>query len=93
MGVSLLGLASNICANSGAIDQATQSISVDWAKCNFLGVDLGRLGVRYANGVCSRWNLDNRLRFVIDSAENCLSKIRDSYPGDVIVSTYNVQLV
>jgi hypothetical protein len=72
MGVSLLGLASNG--------------NVGYTETNFIGVDLSRLGIRYADGVCNRWNLGHCLKFVVDSAEHCLSKIRESYPGDVEVS-------
>lgn len=80
MGVSLLGLASQSKA------RIEESPLVDWEECNFIGVDLSRLGIRYADGVCSRWDLSYRLKFVVDSAEDCLSRIKESYPGDVEVS-------
>lgn len=76
MGVSLLGMASN---HKVGYTEAT-------LQHNFIGVDLSRLGIRYANGICNKWNLRHCLKFVVDSAEQCLSKIRESYPGDVEVS-------
>lgn len=87
MGVSLLGLANQNSFRIESNSSATQHImALDLEKCNFLGVDLSRLGIRYANGVCSRWGLGHHLTFVVDSAESCLSRIRDSYPGNVGVS-------
>lgn len=86
MGVSLLGLAKQSSSRQENNVLATQCMSLDWEKCNFIGVDLSRLGIRYADGVCSRWGLHRQLTFVVDSAESCLSKIRETYPGDVEVS-------
>ena len=77
MGVSLLGLAST----QRIYDR--DELHIDWSKCNFIGVDLSRLAVGYANSVCARWGLENILNFIVDSAENCLVKITASYPGRV----------
>jgi len=78
MGVSVLGLAT--------LDQRSTSagldIQIDRNECNFIGVDLSSLAIRYAQGVRFRWGLGN-LNFVVDSAEECLDRIRESYPGEV----------
>eukprot|EP00804_Cyclotella_cryptica_P010827 CCRYP_008762-RC/>CCRYP_008762-RC protein AED:0.05 eAED:0.05 QI:13/1/1/1/0.75/0.6/5/1609/620 len=83
MGVSLLGLACQETVCDAEDDSDMPDVSFEWEKCNFLGVDLNQIGIRYANGVCRRWGLTNRLKYVVDSAEVCLSKIRGSYPGKV----------
>ncbi len=77
MGVSLLGLASALHFD----DQ--DKMDIDWSECNFVGVDLSSLAIGYANGVCSRWGLENVLTFIVDSAENCLAKLYETYPGTV----------
>jgi SAM-dependent methyltransferase len=76
MGVSLLGLAK--AASEASHDE---EIEIDWNKCNFLGVDLSRLGIRFARGVSKRWKLDN-LKFVVDPAEDCVEHL-SSYPGPI----------
>lgn len=76
MGVSLLGLAT---AASGATND--DEIQIDWNECNFIGVDLSRLGIRFAKGVSERWELDN-LKFVVDPAEECIERL-SSYPGPI----------
>ncbi|KAL7540443.1 hypothetical protein ACHAWF_006681, partial [Thalassiosira exigua] len=83
MGVSLLGLASSSSkGNQPASDKS--GIPITWSNCNFIGVDLGHLGIRYARGVCDRWALGDRLSFVVDSAEECLQNISSgSYPGKI----------
>jgi len=80
MGVSLLGLASSQSINHS-------ELQIDkLPKCNFLGVDLSRLAIGYARGACRRFGLSSDLHFVVDSAENCLRHISESYPGDVALS-------
>ena len=86
MGVSLLGLASQMKAQYIKNNSCAEMLSLDLEKHNFIGVDLSRLGIRYADGVCTRWGLDGQLHFIVDSAEACLCEIRESYPGDVVVS-------
>lgn len=76
MGVSLLGLAT---ATSGETND--EEIQIDWNECNFIGVDLSRLGIRFATGVSKRWELDN-LKFVVDPAEECIERL-SSYPGPI----------
>jgi len=56
---------------------------MNWSECNFVGVDLSRLAIRYARGVSERWGLGHCLNFVVDPAEECLANIIDSYPGEV----------
>ncbi|KAL7496735.1 hypothetical protein ACHAWT_004895 [Skeletonema menzelii] len=76
MGVSLLGLAT--AASDASNDE---EIQIDWNECNFIGVDLSRLGIRFARGVSQRWGLDN-LKFVVDPAEECIERL-SSYPGPI----------
>ncbi len=83
MGVSLLGLAAS------KDDQQSQESSrlllendLHWSECNFVGVDLGALGIDYARGVAHRWGMEDNLHFCIDAAED-FCKHLDSYPGDV----------
>ena len=81
MGVSLLGLAS-LDNNIGHHTTQHDEIQIEWSECNFLGVDLSRLAIRYAQGVSERWSLE-RLSFLVDSAEVCLKRINETYPGKV----------
>ena len=76
MGVSLLGLSST---NNDVIND--EEIQIDWSECNFVGVDLSRLAIRYARGVSSRWELDN-LKFIVAPAEECIERL-SSYPGPI----------
>lgn len=78
MGVSLLGLASS--SSDSTDDQA--EIQIDWSHCNFIGIDLSHLTIGYGQSVRSRWGLKN-LAYVVDSAESCLIRIGNSYPGKV----------
>ena len=73
-GVSLLGLAKD--------NVNCPSSEIKTTECNFLGVDLSRIAIGYAQGVCDRLNIDG-LKFVVDSAEECLNIISKSYPGEV----------
>jgi hypothetical protein len=92
MGVSLLGLANRDRGHGQEDGADAHAIQVEWDDHNFLGVDLSRLGIRYADGVSKRWRLDN-LKFVADSAESCLAQVRDSYPGRTVVSTNSPFLI
>ncbi|KAL7529053.1 hypothetical protein ACHAXR_002766, partial [Thalassiosira sp. AJA248-18] len=82
MGVSLLGLASSHNSNDRSTN-ANSELQVDWNDCNFIGVDLSQLAVRYAQSVCEGWNMGDNLNFVVDPAEECLRRINESYPGVV----------
>ena len=81
MGVSLLGLAS-LDNNIGQPPTQQDEIQIEWSECNFLGVDLSLLAIGYAQGVSERWSLE-RLSFVVDSADDCLKRICETYPGKV----------
>ena len=81
MGVSLLGLAS-LCETINQPTQDRDELRIDWSKFNFIGVDLSRLAIGYAQGVRDRWDMNN-LAFVVDSAENAMKAISESYPGQI----------
>jgi hypothetical protein len=92
MGVSLLGLASSGSHDTTAQasserlladDDSESEASISWSDCNFVGVDLGALGIGYARGLASRWGLDDRLQFVVDSAEPFVEQVQATYPGPV----------
>ena len=83
MGVSLLGLATcGDCASAELLLQHDQ-LSTSWSDYNFCGVDLGGLGIGYARGLASRWGVEDRLHFVVDSAENFVSMVEETYPGPI----------
>lgn len=71
MGVSLLGLAS------------LSAQETNWQGRNFLGIDLNPVTIGYASGIAQRWNLSDRLAFVVGAAESVLHDVLDSYPGPV----------
>lgn len=83
MGVSLLGLASGNNPISSQVLLDEDSSSLAWKDCNFVGMDLGALGIGYARGLASRWSIDDRLQFIADSAESCLQNLVQSYPGPI----------
>ena len=85
MGVSLLGLASTKDDIPGSQESSRLLLdeSLSWSDCNFVGVDLGALGIEYARGVAHRWNMvDKNLHFAIDAAED-FCKHLGSYSGDI----------
>lgn len=79
MGVSILGLAT---LTSAPRDTASSAVDVDWESCNFIGVDLSNLAIRYCQGIADRWDLTGHVQFVSDSAETCLDALQ-SYPGAI----------
>jgi hypothetical protein len=92
MGVSLLGLAtceetkdgdysSQVLSSFPASNEGTQQLH--WPDCNFVGVDLGGLGIGYAQGLASRWGVKGRLQFVVNSAETFVTMVQNSYPGPI----------
>eukprot|EP00980_Cylindrotheca_fusiformis_P020067 scaffold7139_cov115-Cylindrotheca_fusiformis.AAC.17 len=81
MGISLLGLARGDHQPSAKVLLDHQS-NMTWGGCNFIGVDLGGLGIGYAAGIASRWGINGHIQFVVDSAES-LVKALHSYPGSV----------
>jgi len=95
MGVSLLGLAST--TDQTGIDSSrlmlgennknddtdeSQTDPLKWSDCNFIGVDLGALGIGYGQGIANRWNLQSRLHFVVDTAEDFFRSLH-LYPGEI----------
>ncbi len=84
MGVSILGLAST----DDELDCSKESSrllldeNLKWSECNFIGVDLGALGIDYARGVAHRCDMEGNLHFAIDAAEDFCRHL-ESYPGDV----------
>ncbi|VEU43602.1 unnamed protein product [Pseudo-nitzschia multistriata] len=85
MGVSLLGLASTPGRQNGEERESARLLlggDARWSDCNFVGVDLGALGIGYGRGIAHRWDLEGELAFAIDSAEDFCRKL-GSYPGEV----------
>jgi len=80
MGVSLLGL-STLYENS--VHESNMSNNINWSECNFIGADLSEVGINYASSVATRWDLNGKLHFSTDSAENVLNKIIRTYSGPV----------
>jgi len=81
MGVSLHGLAT-LRDEAKHSNQTGQTIHLHWSKCNYIGVDLSRLAIGYANAIASRSGVSARLQYVVDSAETFLQTIA-AYPGNV----------
>lgn len=84
MGVSLLGLASTTDQHPSEKESARLLLgqNLKWSDCNFVGVDLGSLGIEYGRGVSHRWNSEGNLHFAIDAAEDFCQHLR-SYPGEI----------
>ena len=84
MGVSLLGLSSTTeqLPSSKESSRLLLGENVTWSDCNFVGVDLGALGIEYARGVAHRCNLEDNLHFTIDAAEDFCRHLQ-SYPGEI----------
>jgi hypothetical protein len=91
MGVSLLGLAS--ASDQSGIDSSrlmlgennngnNQTEFLKWSDCNFVGVDLGALGIGYGRGIAHRWNLNGHLHYSVDAAEDFFQHLH-SYPGEI----------
>lgn len=74
MGISLLGLAST------TSNESEVAFSVDWTRCNYVGVDQSSLTINYAKGIAHRWKIDGHTAFFVDTAE-CFLKKLESYPG------------
>ena len=91
MGVSLLGLAS--ASDQSGIESSRlmlgennngddQTEFLKWSDCNFVGVDLGALGIGYGRGIAHRWNLHGHLHYAVDAAEDFFRHLH-SYPGEI----------
>jgi tRNA G46 methylase TrmB len=85
MGVSVLGLSTCTDGSSSRnlIGKMNEDEPFEWKDCNYVGVDLGGLGIDYAKGVASRWEIQGRTHFVIGAAEDFVERIRNEYPGPV----------
>lgn len=81
MGVSLHGLAT-LGKEEQEVEGSSQ-IDLDWKRCNYIGVDLSRLAVGFANSIASRWGVSGRLTYVVDSAEGFLEEATKTYPGGI----------
>lgn len=82
MGVSLLGLARGVDQTSAKHLFGDDSYT-NWKDYNYVGVDLGGLGICYARSLASRWGITDRLQFVVASAEEFLQHLKTSYPGPI----------
>lgn len=71
MGVSAHGL-----ATLGDNQEGTNNdLGIDWERYNYIGVDLSRLAIGYANGVASRTGVRGTLQYIVASAEDFLQSI------------------
>lgn len=77
MGVSLLGLAQR------CLGEENFPLVQEWSNCNFAGVDLSGMAIGFGEGMSKRWELQDRLHFFADAAEEFLHCVVDSYPGQV----------
>ena len=82
MGVSLLGLCADGKSTSLSTTNNGEAINIEWSSCNCIGVDLSRLTIRFARGVCTRWGLDHKLSFIVDPAEDFIERL-NTYPGPI----------
>jgi SAM-dependent methyltransferase len=78
MGISILGLSQLV---QKRMLEDNGPIGISWKDCNFAGVDLSSLGINYAQSLSQLWSLNAHFR--LDSAENALRSIIDTYPGPV----------
>lgn len=83
MGVSLLGLAAEKTTDDDETSLGGNVPLENWARCNFLGVDLSALAIGYANNIAKRWNIKDRVFFTVHDATKLLQTVRESYPGQV----------
>lgn len=85
MGVSILGLST--CTDKSnsnhLLGRMNEKELHEWKDCNFIGVDLGGLGIEYAKGVASRWGIQGRTQFFMGAAEEFVERIQQEYPGPV----------
>lgn len=83
MGTCILGLAST--SSSGH-----KELPIQWSQCNYAGVDLNQVLVRFGNGVASRWPsaAKGRVKFFCCQADDFLSQLR-SYQGRIAMLMIN----
>lgn len=80
MGVSVLGLST---CDDAASAETFLSNSQQWKDCNYVGVDLGGLGIDYAQSIATRWGIDGRTSFVVAAAEDFVERLLSSYLGPI----------
>ena len=76
-GVSLLGLCHQASTHHAS------------PRCNYLGVDLNNRAIRYASGICRRWQLEGNCAFVYADCIEAIKSVRDNYPGPVALVMVN----
>lgn len=79
MGTCILGLA-----------RSHEKLPIQWSQCNYAGVDLNQVLVRFGNGVVSRWPnaRRGRVKFFCCPADDFLSKL-ESYQGRIMFVMVN----
>ena len=83
-GVSLHGLAT--LKEQDLALSSRDDLDIEWGKCNYLGIDLSRTAIGFANSLSSRWGISGRLAYVVGSAEDVLQALL-AYPGNVCLAT------
>jgi SAM-dependent methyltransferase len=79
-GASLLGLAS-LSENPGS--PSALHAMTNWSDCNYVGVDLSHLMIRFAKGIAARWGVSERLQYTVCPTESLLNQVHTNYPGRV----------
>jgi len=83
MGVSILGLSTLEDSPTSSQENDAAGLNIKWSDCNFLGGDLSRLAIGYADSLSKRWSVSNRVAFCVVSAEEMMKMVVESYPGEV----------
>ena len=55
----------------------------NYRQLNYLGVDMNRRCVLYANGLSSRWGMEHKCAFLEMDSLTCLEHVMNNYPGSV----------
>lgn len=85
-GVSLHGLATLKEKDLVRTSREELDIHVEWDQCNYLGIDLSRTAIGFAESLSSRWDIRGKLAYVVGSAEDVLQALLATYPGNVCLS-------
>jgi tRNA G46 methylase TrmB len=84
MGVSLLGLATPFGDDKFANSPEGHLLDYSgWKDSNLVGCDLVEVTVGYAQGIATRWGLNERLQYEYHSAQDFMEEIESSYAGNV----------
>jgi len=83
-GVSLHGLAT--LKEQDLARSSKDELDIEWDKCNYLGIDLSRTAIGFANSLSSRWGISGRLAYVVGSAEDVLQALLATYPGNICLA-------